>query len=683
MKLLLSVLCLAGLRPIRTLGASLCVGLTLAATPAASQPAEDDTAIVEAREALRRGDKLRLLALRNRLVQADHPLALWADYWDLAGRLPQSTVEDVESFYQRWPGSYVEDRLRNDWLLELGRRRDHAALLRDLPRFRMNDDREVRCYGVLAEHVVGRGQRTAALAAWHAQREADDGCHQLAAHLRDIGQIGPVELWHRLRLMVEVGRLRPARQAAQLIGPATAQSLDLLWESPARFLSRLAQADRSQSGPLAVLAVMRVAQQDPAVAAVQLEAPWAQTLKPEWSAAAWGNVARQATLKQLPEAAAWAEKALALHRRAAPGQGLSDDTLVWMTRAQLRATSQHPQAWFQVAATIDALSPAERADPTWAYWKARALLVRGRTGSAGEAMLAEALALLQQTASPLHFYGQLALDELGQRITLPVNATPLRPEERQRAAQLPGLQRALRLMELGLRSEGVREWNFTLIGLDDRQLLAAAQLACEREIWDRCMTASERTRQETEPALRYPLAFHDDIAAAAKGVGLEPALVMGLIRQESRFVLQARSPVGASGLMQVMPPTARWTARRIGLTLKPDWREDRSTNLTLGTHYLRMVLDEFGGSLPMALAAYNAGPNRPRRWREGPPLEPAIWAETIPIHETRDYVKKVLSNAQVYTQRLGQPAAPSLKSLLGPPIGPRAPDAPEPNKDLP
>ena len=135
--------------------------------------------------------------------------------------------------------------------------------------------------------------------------------------------------------------------------------------------------------------------------------------------------------------------------------------------------------------------------------------------------------------------------------------------------------------------------------------------------------------------------------------------------------------------MQVMPATARWTARRIGVALPADWRDNHAVNLRLGSSYLRMVLDDFGQSLPMALAAYNAGPNRPRRWRETATLEPAIWAETIPIHETRDYVKKVLSNAAVYHRLLGTASPPPLKSLLGPPIGPRDPGSPEPNKELP
>jgi len=147
-------------------------------------------------------------------------------------------------------------------------------------------------------------------------------------------------------------------------------------------------------------------------------------------------------------------------------------------------------------------------------------------------------------------------------------------------------------------------------------------------------------------------------------------------------VMDARSGVGASGLMQFMPATARWTARKIGLAFTPDLINDRDINLRIGTGYLKLVLDDVDGSQTMAAAAYNAGPSRLRRWREGPALEPAVWAENIPFNETRDYVKKVLSNATYYSVLLsGQ--APSLKERLGPPIGPRAANAPVVDKDLP
>jgi soluble lytic murein transglycosylase len=214
-------------------------------------------------------------------------------------------------------------------------------------------------------------------------------------------------------------------------------------------------------------------------------------------------------------------------------------------------------------------------------------------------------------------------------------------------------------------------------------LLAAAQLACDREVWDRCINTSDRTRGEVDLAQRFPTPFRNEVLAASREIGLDPAYVYGLIRQESRFIMDARSTVGASGLMQLMPATARWTAKKIGLDYKPAMITDREVNLKLGTSYLKLVLDDFDGSAAMATAAYNAGPGRPRRWREGPLQEAAAWAEGIPFTETRDYVKKVLSNATVYAALLKTVPVPALKTRLGAPIGPRDSAASAPNTELP
>ena len=168
----------------------------------------------------------------------------------------------------------------------------------------------------------------------------------------------------------------------------------------------------------------------------------------------------------------------------------------------------------------------------------------------------------------------------------------------------------------------------------------------------------------------------------SREIGLDPAYVYGLIRQESRFIQNARSHVGASGLMQIMPGTANYVAKKIGMNgFSVASLNDIRTNITLGTQYLNMVLANLGGSQTLATAAYNAGPSRPRRWRNGPVLEAAIWAENIPFQETRDYVKKVLSNTTNYAAILsGQPQ--SLKARLGT-VGPRAGNAPAENTDLP
>jgi soluble lytic murein transglycosylase len=288
---------------------------------------------------------------------------------------------------------------------------------------------------------------------------------------------------------------------------------------------------------------------------------------------------------------------------------------------------------------------------------------------------------LADIAGQLNFYAALAAEQLGQPVYLPPRPAPLTPAERAAAAAHPGLVRGLQLIGLGLRSEGVREWNFSIRGMGDRELLAAAQLACDHEVWDRCIHTSEKTRAEIDLEQRFPMPFRNDVVAKAGEIGLDPAYVYGLIRQESRFIIDARSSVGASGLMQIMPSTARWTAKKIGLRYSNELIADRDTNLTLGTSYLKLVLDDFGGSQALAAAAYNAGPSRSRRWRDGPVLDPAVWAENVPFPETRDYVKKVLSNATYYAARLGA-AAPSLKQRLGRAIAPASQAEPL-DKELP
>jgi soluble lytic murein transglycosylase len=335
------------------------------------------------------------------------------------------------------------------------------------------------------------------------------------------------------------------------------------------------------------------------------------------------------------------------------------------------------------------MSPPEQREPVWTYWKARALQAQARDAADADAQRAEtqhaeARRLLDSIAGGLNFYASLATEDLGRTPALPAAPAALSAAERAAAKTSPGLNRALLLVDLGLRDEARREWNFTLRGMGDRELLAAARLACDRSDWQLCINTAERTRGEIDTALRYPTPFAVEITQAATAAGLEPALVFGLIRQETRFMPQLKSSVGAAGLMQVMPATGRWMAKKIGMDWRnPEMISDPLVNLRLGTSYLKLVLDDLGGSQAMAAAAYNAGPGRPRRWREGPQLETAIWAENIPFTETRDYVKKVLSNAAVYSALLDNQKPPVLRPRLGAGIGPRDAAAAATNTELP
>jgi len=651
---------------------------------ATAQTAPGDNLIIDMNQAFKRGDRKKLSAL---LPQAKgHVLEPYAAYWELKARLGEATPQEVQDFYARYPNTYQEDRLRNDWLLLLGQRRDWGAFADQYPNFRMGDDREVRCYALLVEHLKNPAA-DAKLADevrknWYAQRDADDGCRAAAERLVGSKNLNVQDVWQKARLALEGNRPRAARDAVAIVSPESAALVAELIDSPARFLTEKNIAIRSTRKELITLALVKMASADQSGAenaAAMMDTKWGNQLTAEERNWVWGLIGKQTAtrLGTLPASAA-----LAHYGKVSKLTDLTDDMLGWKVRALLRAGAQ--PRWREVPVATNAMSEAARLEPTWVYWKARALIATTQAGNP------EALALYQSIASVRGFYEQLALEELGQKITVPTKPAPISFEEKEAARLNPGLNRAAYAIAIGLRPEGVREWNYSTNlakpgGMTDRELLAAAQFACDKQIWDRCINTSERTKALIDLEQRFPMPFRDAVVKRAQSINLDPAYVYGLIRQESRFIMDARSRVGASGLMQVMPATARETARRIGLTgFTADQITDRDTNIAIGTGYLKMVLDDVGGSMPMAAAAYNAGPGRPRTWRGqagSPTVEAAIWAESVPFAETRDYVKKVLSNTTSYAAILtGQPQ--SLKARLGT-VGPRDASQPETDKTLP
>ena len=265
------------------------------------------------------------------------------------------------------------------------------------------------------------------------------------------------------------------------------------------------------------------------------------------------------------------------------------------------------------------------------------------------------------------FYEQLALEELGSKITIPPRPLPPTDAELALMAENQGFRRALKFLDLNLRAEGCREWNWELRKMSERQHFAAAEFARQNNVLDRMVSTSERTRIEMDFNQRYPTPFHDIMRPATEVLGLDKAWVYGLIRQESRFIMNARSYVGAQGLMQVMPNTAKYVARKIGMNGFVLGRASEiDTNITLGTNYLNLIFNDLDESEVLATAAYNAGPGRPRAWRASLTglVEGAIFTESIPFNETREYVRNVLSNATYYAA-LFENKPQSLKARLG------------------
>ena len=624
--------------------------------------APTDDRFLAARDAYRNGDHAKLERLATELK--GHDLDAYVEYWQLVGRLPdQLDPTAARDFLARHDRTYIAEKLRSDWLKALGKRQQWAEFDAEFPKM-VAPDQDLVCYALQSRRARGDASMIDdAQPLWLTLIEPPESCYPVLEALVWEKRILADDVWARIHRQIEANKIGAARYTTNYLPPsqtpgagqfdaAIDKPLPLLVKSPAGW------AEKRLGRELAAIAIQRIARNDPRQAAEQLEKIQGRLEAPErgW---AWSQVGWQAAMRHIPDALAWYKQA--------GDATMSDEVIQWKVRAALRA-----QDWGAVRSTIEKMSPALAAQPDWIYWLGRAYRAGGR--------LEEADRLFQKIAGHPNFYGNLADDELDRPINVPPKAAPPTRDEIVEAAANPGLKRALALLRVSMRVEGVREWNWTLRGMSDRQLLAAAELAHRSDVYDRAIAAADRTRNEHDYSLRYLAPYGDQVRPAAQRQAVDDAWVYGLMRQESRFITNAKSTVGASGLMQLMPATAKWVAKKIGLN---DFHHgkvnDTETNVLLGTTYMRLVMESLDNHPVLASAAYNAGPGRARKWRADRPLEGAIYAETIPFNETRDYVKKVMSNS-VYYAALFEGKPQSLKPKLGV-IGPRA-DAPK-GEDLP
>lgn len=625
--------------------------------------ASGDAAVLAAREAFVAGDQKRL-ALAAAAI-GEHPLRSYGEFWSLQLRLRNerdaaaALDDDVAGFLQRHPRTYVADRIRLEWLLNLGSRRDFAALLRERPAVVWDDDAQLRCYELLARYVTQQRRQEVAAEARSllatTRESASEGCAALVDELIADGQLSA---WTRVRALVEHNQLASAKRAAAALPAGEAAQAAKILDQPARWLATHERRISRQQIEPALLALARLARDDPERAA-QFASSLNLHLSAEQRGLVWGRIGHMASLKLMPEALAWYRQG-GEQVGVAPETVRADEVLEWQVRAALRAGD-----WPTVRSTIGRMPGALADEPAWVYWQGRALEAAGEHEAAAREYA--------RIADRFEFYGKLAAEELGRPIALPAPAAPVSGDELAQMQGNAGLRRALKFYELGLRFEGHREWNWQIgvanegSRMTDRQMLAAAEFARRNGVIDRMISTSERTREQFDFTQRFPAPYREQLEEHARAAGLDPPWVYGLIRQESRFIEDIRSSAGASGLMQLMPATARWVARKVGMRdYSPGRVTDVDVNLKLGTSYLRMVLDDVDGHPALASAGYNAGPGRPRAWRAAlpGPVEGAVFAETIPFNETRDYVKKVMSNA-IYYAALFDDRAPSLKQRLG------------------
>ncbi len=615
-----------------------------ARTPAAKSSKNfvtDDDRFMALRDAAMHDD--REAAQKYAAELSDYPIPSYVDYYALKARIVSASDSEVKAFFSQYQGSAIADRLRNDWLLVLGSRGDWANFDVQYPQFVVADDTQLKCYALLSKAIKKQKVAGDARDLLTAPRDYGEGCYALVTYLFERGQFSDADLWAQMRIAAETSATPLARRLAKLL-QVSEKSVVLAIEKPAKLLKKPPGKGRD-AHEIYLIALGRAAKTDPAEAASNLSRYSAKFSAAE-QAQGWAQIALQSALKLQPEALGYWQRTDSIT--------LSQEAYQWRVRSALREGD-----WKRVKSGIESMPAQLKSESAWVYWYGRALMNEGK--------VQEAQALFGSISGQMHFYGQLALEERGQKIGAPAMSNPVLPEEIAPLASNVNLKRALKFYDMNLRLEGNREWNWELRNMNERQHLAAAELARQNNMLDRMVSTSDRTRDEKDFNQRYPTPFNESMYKTTQALGLDMAWVYGLIRQESRFIMNAKSHVGASGLMQIMPATARYVAKKIGLgNFVPNQVNDIETNIALGTNYLNMVLTDLGGSQALASAGYNAGPGRPRAWRAtlSRPVEGAIFTETIPFSETRGYVKNVLSNATYYAA-LFEKKPQSLKARLG------------------
>ncbi|MDP2761155.1 MAG: transglycosylase SLT domain-containing protein [Sideroxyarcus sp.] len=590
-------------------------------------------------------DKLNVMAQRLQ----NSPFEPYVTYYQLRMRWDEADSTPIRAFFARVEDTPVIDQFRGEWLKHMAKRQRWEVFVAEYPNL-VETDAELTCYALQWQRKEDEGKALlGARALWFTDAVQTENCMPLFEAAIQRGFITAHNVQRRMQLFLESGKTSQARKLNHQLPQAErwpVAELDAAARNPQRYLHKTSFVSASNGRrAVALFALQRLARRSVNLA----YAEWQRIV---------GNFAegeRLYAFAALGYAAALEhdERALGWYEAAGDAE-LNEKQLAWRVRAALRAEN-----WYEVSVGINAMPPQQRNETAWRYWKARALQALGRTE--------EAQALLVPLSHEYHYYGQLAAEELGAAPVAGRQAEKFEPNEREveEMQARPEVRRTILLYRMGLRVEAAKEWDWAMGGLDDRELLAAAEVAQRNKMFDRSISAAMRTVELHDFNLRYPAPYREALQSPLQEHDLEEAWVYGLMRQESRFVTQAKSEVGAAGLMQVMPETARWAARRLGLKgYRKGMIQQLDMNLRLGTYYMKNVYSRFDDSPVLASAAYNAGPTRARKWRGNRPLEGAIYVETIPFDETRDYVRKVMSNTLYYAKLFGHPTE-SLKQRLG------------------
>ncbi|MCU9950053.1 transglycosylase SLT domain-containing protein [Pseudomonas sp. PDM13] len=593
----------------------------------------------EAKRALAKGDSGPYKRYANAL--ADYPLEPYLAYDELTARLKWASNDEIEKFLAEHGDLPQANWMKLRWLRWLAERGEWKTFVNYYdPKMNFT---ELDClYGQyqIKNGLKAEGYKSAEKL-WLVGKSQPEACDVLFDLWRAEGQMTEQMRWRRAKLAAEARNYGLASFLVKGLPTLQTQGkllLDVAQNPPMLSqTARFAPADKAM-GDVVGLGLRRLARQDPEKAMALLDG-YAARMK--FSSSEKVAIAREIGLTL---AKRYDPRALKLMTQYDPK--LRDNTVSeWRARLLLRL-GQWDDAY-----KLTKQMPAELANTNrWRYWQARSLQL-------AQPQSAEAGRLYQPLAKERDFYGFLAADRIQTPYQLNNKPLALDPRLVQKVRNTAGIRRALEFHDRGQIVDGRREWYYVSRLFSRDEMVAQAKLAYDMQWYFPAIRTISQAQYWDDLDIRFPMAHRGALTQQARLRGLHSSWVFAITRQESAFMADARSGVGAMGLMQLMPGTAKETARKFGIPLaSPQQALNPDVNIQLGAAYLSQVHGQFNGNRVLASAAYNAGPGRVRQWLKGANhLAFDVWVESIPFDETRQYVQNVLSYSVIYGQKLNAP----------------------------
>ena len=611
---------------------------------ASSPSGSAQRAFLEAERAIELGQRQRFLRLVESLT--DYPLYPYLLHADLTSRLSRPEPGEVEAFLTNYSDLPLTPLLKQRWLRMLAKQ---GRWKRFLEFYQPSGDVALHCQYLQA--LIRTGESEAAYEQvteiWLHGKSRPSECDPVFRAWIDTGHLSEELVWERIWLAMQSNRTALAKYLSRYLPTEQRPILDdwiALKSAPSRIKRFAEGADEILSARMRLYAVERLARSDPQAAA-----------------ALWNYLSSKYSFDETLSQRAYREIGLAFARGGRPEAG------DWL--AKVRSENEYLRHWRLANAVLhdrwrealEVLPDPESNDSKaqrWRYWRARALQALGYP------RVAESL--YRSLSGERSYYGFLAADATGAPYQFTDDPLIFDDEALQLLASSPQGQRIRALLSLGRTLSARREWYHWIPDLDMVERAQAAKLAQRWKWHDVGILTVARTPYRDDLGLRFPVAHEEEVARNASDQGLEPAMVLAMIRQESAFKTDAASPKGARGLMQLMPSTGRRVARSVGVPLKRHGELfDPALNVKLGTVYFRRLLDQTQGNHVLALGSYNAGPHRVEAWRpQSGSVSADVWIENIAYTETREYVKSVLAYTVVYEHRLGQAPTPLSQRML-------------------